>query len=99
MKKRTDLIALFMGSILNSMQSLVGSAFDSLQRATDIFTRNLARRAFLYFFVFLGSIFILTGLARFLSVEYGFPGSGEIVVGVGILVLSFVIYALTKNDS
>ena len=99
MKKRTDLITLFMDSMLNGVQSLVGSAFNGLQRATDIFTRNLARRVFLYFFIFLGSVFILTGLARFLSLEYGFPGSGEIVVGVGILVLSFVIYALTKNDS
>ena len=99
MKKNRDFITLFIGSILNGTQSLVKSVFDSLQQATDLFTRNLARRAALYFFIFLGSIFILTGLARFLSLEYGFPGSGEMVVGVGILVLSFVIYALTKDDS
>ena len=98
MKKRTDLIALFMESILNGMQSLVGSAFNGLQRATDLFTRNLARRFFLYFFVFLGSMFILTGLAQFVSIQYAFPGSGEVIVGIGILIAALVIYASTKGE-
>lgn len=98
MKKRTDLTTLFIGGILNGAQSLAGSALDGVRRATHLFTRNLARRFFLYFFVFLGSMFILTGLAQFVSIQYAFPGSGEVVVGIGILIAALVIYTSTKGE-
>lgn len=85
-------------NIFGIIRSFVEGAFESVQVAAGTFTRKLARRAFVIFLVFVGIVFFLGGVARFLSAWYRLPGAGEMIVGVAILFISLMLYALVRDE-
>lgn len=98
-KKGTgDWTEFFLNSIFGSIQSFVERSLVSVHEAIHMFTRGLVRRTFLFLFAFMGIVFLLLGLAKLLSAMYQFPGSGEAIMGIFILLISLVIYAFAKND-
>jgi hypothetical protein len=87
----------FLENIFGIVKSFVDGMFENAEKAAFVFTRKVIIRAFLIFFIFLGIIFLLIGMARLLSAEYQFPGAGEALVGLTVLLVSFVLYAFIKK--
>src|SRR3972149_4885226 len=63
----------FLENIFGIVKSFVDGMFENAEKAAFVFTRKVIIRAFLIFFIFLGIIFLLIGMARLLSAEYQFP--------------------------
>ncbi|MDO8565908.1 MAG: hypothetical protein Q7S04_01845 [Candidatus Moranbacteria bacterium] len=100
--KKSDINTGFVGLLLESVFKGIQSSFDEallrVHQAVHAFTRKLARRVFLFFFAFLGLIFLLIGLAELLSTAYRFPGAGETLMGMFILLISLVLYVFGRDD-
>lgn len=84
-------------NIFGVIKSFVDGMFKNAEEAASVFTKNLILRAFLILFIFLGVVFLLIGMARLLSAEYQLPGAGEALVGLLVLLVSFVLYAFIKK--
>lgn len=89
---------LLLESVFKGIQSSFDGALDRAHQAVHAFTGRLARRVFLFFFAFLGIVFLLVGVAQLLSAMYRVPGAGEAIMGIFILLISLVIYTFTKDD-
>ena len=74
-----------MENIFGIIRSFAENIFENAEEATFAFTRKLAKRVFLTFFACVGVVFILAGVARFLSLWYRLPGAGEVLVGAFVL--------------
>lgn len=100
--KQDDVDTGWTGLLLESMFKGIQASFDgALERAhqaVHAFTGRLARRIFIFFFACLGLIFLLVGVAQFLSAMYRFPGAGEAIMGIFILLISLILYMFTKDD-
>lgn len=79
------------------VKSFVEKIFDSAGEAAAVFTKNLILRVVLVVFIVVGIVFLLIGVARLLSAEYQLPGAGEALVGLAVLLVSFVLYAFIKK--
>ncbi|MDP3957788.1 MAG: hypothetical protein Q8Q10_04815 [bacterium] len=101
-KKKDDADSGWTGFLLESVFKGIQSSFDGAlnraHQAVHAFTQKLARRVFLFFFAFLGLIFLLVGLAQLLSTAYRFPGAGETLMGAFILLISLVLYVFNRDD-
>lgn len=84
-------------NIFGVIKSFVDGMFKNAEETASVFTKNLILRAFLILFIFLGVVFLLIGMARLLSAQYQFPGAGETLVGLLVLLVSFVLYAFIKK--
>lgn len=97
-KKGDTWTTLLLDGIFGSLSSFVSSMVHMIHETTHAVTRRLARRAFLFLFSFAGIVFLLVGFAKLLNSVYQFPGLGETIVGMLVLLISLVIYALTRNE-
>jgi high-affinity K+ transport system ATPase subunit B len=84
-------------NIFGIVKSFVDGMFENAEKTAFAFTRKVIIRAFLIFLIFLGIIFLLIGMARLLSAEYQLPGAGEALVGLVVLLVSFVLYVFIKK--
>lgn len=91
-------VVLLLEAIFGSVQAFVEGTIESAHRATHTFTRRLAHRMFLFLLAFLGIVFLLIGVAKLLSAMYRFPGAGEAIMGIFILLISLVLYAFARDD-
>lgn len=89
---------LLLETVFNGIQSSFDGALERAHQVVHTFTKKLAKRVFLFFFAFLGLIFLLVGLAQLLSTAYRFPGAGETLMGVFILLSSLVLYVFHRDD-
>lgn len=100
--KKDDVSAGWAGLLLEGVFKGIQASFDgALNRAhqtVHAFTQKLARRIFIFFFAFLGLIFLLAGMAELLSTAYRFPGAGETFMGLFILLISLVLYVFSRDD-
>lgn len=94
----TGWAGLLLESVFKGIQASFDDALLRAHQAVHAFVRNLAQQMFLFFFAFLGFIFLLVGLAKLLSTAYNFPGAGETFMGAFILLTSVVLYAFGRND-
>jgi pilus assembly protein TadC len=95
----SGLMEFFWENVFQSVQSFFDGAVENVQQMLQRFMRRLARRTFLFFFAFLGIIFLLVGLSQLLSAMYRFPGSGQAIIGLFILLICLVIYMFDRNDN
>ncbi len=86
-------ITFLLETVFGSVQSMVEGALESVHQAVEVFTRELALRAFVFLFTLAGVLFFLFGTAQFLSAAFHAPGSGGMIVGVFMMLLSLVVYA------
>ena len=85
-------------TIFGSVQSMVEGVLESVHQAVQVFTRELALRAFIFLFTLAGVLFFLFGAADFLSASFRTPGAGGMIVGVFMLLLSLVVYAFKSTS-
>lgn len=93
------LTGLLLESVIRGIQSFIDGALQNVHQMVHTFTKKIARRVFLFCFAFLGILFLLVGLAQLLSAMYRFPGSGEAIMGIFILLICLVVYAFDRNDN
>lgn len=91
--KDSGLTKFLLENIFGVIKSFVDRMFDSAQEAAAVFTKNLVLRLVLVVFIVVGMVFLLIGMARLLSSQYQIPGGGEALVGLLVLLVSFVLYA------
>lgn len=94
----TGWTGLLLESVFKGIQVSFDGALERAHQAVHAFTGRLARRVFLFFFAFLGLIFLLVGVAQLLSAVYQFPGAGETLMGISILLISLVLYAFSRDN-
>lgn len=93
----SGLTKFLMENIFVVVKSFVDKMFDSAQETAAVFTKNLIIRATLVVFIVVGIVFLLVGVARILSSQYQIPGGGEALVGLLVLLISFVLYGFIKK--
>lgn len=89
---------LLLETVVRSIQSFVDGTVRSVHQTAHMFTKKMARRAFLFLFSFLGIAFLLAGLSKLLGAMYRLPGAGEAITGAFILLIALVVYALDRDD-
>lgn len=95
----TGWTGLLLEGMFKGIQSSFDGALERTHQAVHAFTGRLARRIFIFFFACLGLIFLLVGVAQLLSTMYRFPGAGETIMGIFILLISLVIYVFDRTDN
>lgn len=89
---------LLLESVFKGIQTSFDGAVERGRRAVQVFVSNLVHGTFLFFFALFGFVFLLVGLAKFLSTAYQLPGIGETFVGAIILVISLVLYIFYRSN-
>lgn len=89
---------LLLDTVLKGIQSSFDGVLGRAHQAVHAFTQKLARQIFIFFFAILGLIFLLVGLAQLLGAAYRFPGAGEVMMGVFILLISLVLYVFSRDN-
>ncbi|OGI21938.1 MAG: hypothetical protein A2808_02205 [Candidatus Moranbacteria bacterium RIFCSPHIGHO2_01_FULL_55_24] len=80
----------FFGRISSFFAELLETAKD----VTDEYIRRLVRSLTLAIAALTGVVFLLIGVAQYLSSLYRQPGSGEMIVGVTLLLISLVWFSI-----
>ena len=90
---------LLLDGVVRGIQSFVDGTLENIHRTVHSFVKKLGRRVFLFCFAFVGVVFLLVGVAQILSAMYRFPGSGEAIMGIFILLICLVVYAFERSDN
>jgi hypothetical protein len=85
--------------IFGGVQQMLTGMLENFKVGTEVFARKLAKHILLFIFCVWGLLFIFVGIARLLDRLYAWPGMGEVVVGVVILMVALLLYLFDRNDN
>lgn len=84
--------SLILGPLFAKIQDFFVDLFSSAREATEGYLRRIVQGLVVAVGALVGVIFVLIGVAQYVSGLYGRPGLGEMIVGGGILLISLVWY-------
>ncbi len=89
----------WMTSMVQGIFGGVQGVLDHVRQGARAIGARIIRRMGLLFFVVLGVVFFLVGLARFLDEVYQVPGAGEMVVGIFVFCGALLIYLIDSQNN
>lgn len=85
------------GVIFDRVRAFAESIEQGVQAFVERIVSETLRKILVILLAFSGVIFFLFGTAKMISSVYGVPGSGEIVIGIGLVFLSFLAVLLGRK--
>ncbi len=84
--------------LFGSMEAIVEGMIANAKQSTADFVRRVARSIFVLFLAFLGSVFLLVGVARLLDGFTRIAGFGEVAVGLFVFIVSLLIHFFGQQE-
>lgn len=83
--------------VFGSIQTFVQGTVEGIHNVAHEFTDGLLRKIFLFIFFLVGIVFLFSGMAEMISLAYRRPGAGEIIIGIFVLLITWVVYAFKRR--
>ena len=78
-------------SFVEHTEGVLHGLLGTVERGVEGIVKRTMRSFSIFFFVLLGSAFLLIGIAQILDQAYQFPGVGKVIIGMAIFSLALLL--------
>ncbi len=86
-------------SFVEHTEGVLAGLLGTVERGVDGIVKKTMHRFSIFFFVLLGSTFLLIGIAQILDQTYQFLGVGKVIIGIAIFSLVLLLSMTDKRST